>query len=134
MLADAAAMHLVKAPKDINVLLADNLFGDILSDEASMLTGSIGMLPSAALGDPGTPGLYEPVHGSAPDIADKNIANPIAAILSLEMAMRWSLNRPDIADRIFAAVGKALDAGARTADLGGSLSTRQMADAILKHL
>jgi 3-isopropylmalate dehydrogenase len=124
----------VKAPKDINVLLADNLFGDILSDEASMLTGSIGMLPSAALGDPGTPGLYEPVHGSAPDIAGKNIANPIAAILSLEMAMRWSLNRADIADRIFAAVAKALDAGARTADLGGSMSTRQMADAILRHL
>ena len=134
MLADAAAMHLVKAPKDINVLLADNLFGDILSDEASMLTGSIGMLPSASLGEPGVPGLYEPVHGSAPDIAGKGIANPIAAILSLEMVMRWSLNRADIADRIFAAVGKALEGGARTADLGGSMSTRQMADAILKHL
>ncbi len=134
MLADAAAMHLVKAPKDVNVLLADNLFGDILSDEAAMLTGSIGMLPSAALGDPGVPGLYEPVHGSAPDIAGKGIANPIAAILSLEMVMRWSLNRADVADRIFAAVGKALDGGARTADLGGSMSTRQMGDAILKHL
>jgi 3-isopropylmalate dehydrogenase len=134
MLADAAAMHLVKAPKDINVLLADNLFGDILSDEASMLTGSIGMLPSASLGEPGTPGLYEPVHGSAPDIAGKGIANPIAAILSLEMVMRWSLGHADIADRIFAAVGKALDGGARTADLGGAMSTRQMADAILKHL
>jgi 3-isopropylmalate dehydrogenase len=134
MLADAAAMHLVKAPKDINVLLADNLFGDILSDEASMLTGSIGMLPSASLGDPGVPGLYEPVHGSAPDIAGKGIANPIAAILSLEMVMRWSLGRADVADRIFAAVGKALDGGARTADIGGSMSTRQMADAILKHL
>jgi 3-isopropylmalate dehydrogenase len=134
MLADAAAMHLVKAPKDINVLLADNLFGDILSDEASMLTGSIGMLPSAALGDPGVPGLYEPVHGSAPDIAGKGLANPIAAILSLEMLMRWSLGRADVADRIFAAVGKALEGGARTADLGGSMSTRQMADAILKHL
>jgi 3-isopropylmalate dehydrogenase len=134
MLADAAAMHLVKAPKDINVLLADNLFGDILSDEASMLTGSIGMLPSASLGDPGVPGLYEPVHGSAPDIAGKGIANPIAAILSLEMVMRWSLGRADVADKIFAAVGKALDGGARTADIGGSMSTRQMADAILKHL
>jgi 3-isopropylmalate dehydrogenase len=134
MLADAAAMHLVKAPKDINVLLADNLFGDILSDEASMLTGSIGMLPSAALGDPGTPGLYEPVHGSAPDIAGKGLANPIAAILSLEMLMRWSLGRADTADRIFDAVNKALVDGARTADLGGSMSTRQMADAILKHL
>jgi 3-isopropylmalate dehydrogenase len=134
MLADAAAMHLVKAPKDINILLADNLFGDILSDEASMLTGSIGMLPSASLGDPGVPGLYEPVHGSAPDIAGKGIANPIAAILSLEMVMRWSLGRADVADRIFAAVGKALDGGARTADIGGSMTTRQMADAILKHL
>lgn len=134
MLADAAAMHLVKAPKDINVLLADNLFGDILSDEAAMLTGSIGMLPSAALGDPGVPGLYEPVHGSAPDIAGKGLANPCAAILSLEMVMRWSLNRPDVADRIFKAVNAALDAGARTADIGGKLSTRQMGDAILKHL
>jgi 3-isopropylmalate dehydrogenase len=134
MLADAAAMHLVKAPKDINVLLADNLFGDILSDEASMLTGSIGMLPSAALGDPGTPGLYEPVHGSAPDIAGKGLANPCAAILSLEMVLRWSLDRHDAADRIWKAVDKALSAGARTADLGGKLSTRQMADAIIKHL
>jgi 3-isopropylmalate dehydrogenase len=134
MLADAAAMHLVKAPKDINVLLADNLFGDILSDEAAMLTGSIGMLPSAALGDPGVPGLYEPVHGSAPDIAGKGLANPIAAILSLEMVMRWSLGRPETADRIFNAVNKALVDGARTADLGGSMSTRQMADAIMKHL
>ena len=134
MLADAAAMHLVRAPKDINVLLADNLFGDILSDEASMLTGSIGMLPSASLGDPGVPGLYEPVHGSAPDIAGKGIANPIAAILSLEMVMRWSLGRADVADSIFAAVDRALQGGARTADLGGSMSTRQMADAVLKHL
>jgi isocitrate/isopropylmalate dehydrogenase len=134
MLADAAAMHLVRAPKDINVLLADNLFGDILSDEASMLTGSIGMLPSASLGEPGTPGLYEPVHGSAPDIAGKGIANPIAAILSLEMVMRWSLGRAEVADRIFAAVDRALQDGARTADIGGSMSTRQMADAILKYL
>ncbi len=134
MLADAAAMHLVKAPKDINVLLADNLFGDILSDEAAMLTGSIGMLPSAALGDPGTPGLYEPVHGSAPDIAGKGLANPCAAILSFEMALRWSLGRQDAADRIVKAVDKALSAGARTADLGGGMSTRQMGDAILKAL
>lgn len=134
MLADAAAMHLVRAPKDINVLLADNLFGDILSDEAAMLTGSIGMLPSASLGEPGTPGLYEPVHGSAPDIAGMGLANPIAAILSLEMVMRWSLGRPDLADRIFAAVDRALEGGARTADLGGAMTTRQMADAILKHL
>jgi 3-isopropylmalate dehydrogenase len=134
MLADAAAMHLVKTPKDINVLLADNLFGDILSDEAAMLTGSIGMLPSAALGDPGVPGLYEPVHGSAPDIAGKGLANPCAAILSLEMVMRWSLGRADAADHIFRAVDSALNAGARTADLGGKLTTRQMGDAILEQL
>jgi 3-isopropylmalate dehydrogenase len=134
MLADAAAMHLVKAPKDINVLLADNLFGDILSDEAAMLTGSIGMLPSASLGAPGTPGLYEPVHGSAPDIAGKGIANPVACILSFEMALRWSLNRAEAADRIWAAVGKALEAGARTPDLGGTLTTPQMTDAILKQI
>ena len=99
-----------------------------------MLTGSIGMLPSAALGDPGTPGLYEPVHGSAPDIAGKGLANPCAAILSFEMALRWSLNRIEAADRIVKAVDKALTAGARTADLGGKLSTRQMGDAILKAL
>ena len=134
MYADACAMHLVRAPKDINVILADNLFGDILSDEAAMLTGSIGMLPSAALGDPGTPGLYEPVHGSAPDIAGRGIANPCAAILSLEMVLRWSLDRADAANRVLAAVNAALDAGARTADLGGALSTRQMGDAILAKL
>ena len=134
MYADACAMHLVKAPKDINVILADNLFGDILSDEAAMLTGSIGMLPSAGLGDPGTPGLYEPVHGSAPDIAGRGVANPCAAILSLEMALRWSLGRVDAADRILRAVDAALNAGARTADLGGSMTTRQMGDAIIARL
>ncbi|MEM8921111.1 MAG: 3-isopropylmalate dehydrogenase [Pseudomonadota bacterium] len=134
MYGDAAAMQLVKAPKDINVLLADNLFGDVLSDEASQLTGSIGMLPSAALGDPGTPGLYEPVHGSAPDIAGKGLANPCAAILSLEMALRWSLDRADAADRVRDAVEAALDAGARTADLGGGLSTLEMGDKVIAAL
>lgn len=134
MYADAAAMQLVRKPKDINVVLADNLFGDILSDEAAMLTGSIGMLPSAALGDPGTPGLYEPVHGSAPDIAGQGKANPCAAILSFEMALRWSLNREDAADRILKAVDRALTDGARTADLGGALSTAGMGDAIAKAL
>ncbi len=134
MYADACAMQLVKAPKALNIILADNLFGDILSDEASMLTGSIGMLPSASLGDPGVPGLYEPVHGSAPDIAGKGLANPCAAILSLEMALRWSLGRTDVADRVLKAVGAALEGGARTADLGGDLSTRQMGDAILANL
>src|SRR5690606_18173776 len=92
MLADNAAMQLVRAPTQFDVLLTDNLFGDILSDEASQLTGSLGMLPSAALGASG-PGLYEPVHGSAPDIAGQGIANPLAAILSFEMALRWSLGR-----------------------------------------
>jgi 3-isopropylmalate dehydrogenase len=134
MYADACAMELVRAPKQFDVILADNLFGDILSDEAAMLTGSIGMLPSASLGAPGTPGLYEPVHGSAPDIAGQGIANPCAAILSLEMALRWSLGREKPADMLFAAVGKALDQGARTKDLGGSLSTREMADAIIAAL
>ena len=134
MYADACAMELVRAPKQFDVILADNLFGDILSDAAAMLTGSIGMLPSASLGAPGTPGLYEPVHGSAPDIAGQGIANPCAAILSLEMALRWSLGKEKAADTLFAAVGKALDRGARTRDLGGDLTTRQMADAILAAL
>lgn len=134
MYADAAAMQLVRKPKDINVILADNLFGDILSDEAAMLTGSIGMLPSAALGDPGTPGLYEPVHGSAPDIAGQAKANPCAAILSFEMALRWSLGQPEAADRILGAVDRALSNGARTADIGGDLSTQAMGDAIAENL
>ncbi|KCZ84816.1 3-isopropylmalate dehydrogenase [Hyphomonas adhaerens MHS-3] len=134
MYADACAMELVRAPKQFDVILAGNLFGDILSDEAAMLTGSIGMLPSASLGAPGTPGLYEPVHGSAPDIAGQGVANPCAAILSLEMALRWSLGREKAADMLFAAVGKALDQGARTKDLGGSLSTSEMADAIIAAL
>ncbi|PHR80672.1 isocitrate/isopropylmalate family dehydrogenase, partial [Henriciella sp.] len=121
----------VRDPKQFDVILADNLFGDLLSDAAAMLTGSIGMLPSASLGTEGTPGLFEPVHGSAPDIAGQGIANPCAAILSLEMALRWSLARPDAADRVMGAVAKALDAGARTKDLGGSLSTAEMADAII---
>jgi len=134
MLADNAAMQLVKNPRQFDVILTDNLFGDILSDEAAQLTGSLGMLPSAAIGEPGKPGLYEPIHGSAPDIAGKNLANPLAAILSLQMALRWSFARPELADRLGAAVGAALAAGARTRDLGGELSTRQMADAVLAEL
>jgi 3-isopropylmalate dehydrogenase len=134
MYADACAMELVRRPTAFDVILADNLFGDILSDEAAMLTGSIGMLPSAALGEPGTPGLYEPVHGSAPDIAGQGVANPCAAVLSLEMALRWSLARPEAADRVYAAVGAALEAGARTADIGGRLTTAEMGDAILAAL
>ena len=134
MLADNAAMQLVKNPKQFDVLVTDNLFGDVLSDEAAQLTGSLGMLPSAALGDPGKPGLYEPIHGSAPDIAGQGVANPLAAILSFEMALRWSLDRPDLAERISGAVKAALDAGARTRDIGGRLSTREMGDAVLAGL
>jgi 3-isopropylmalate dehydrogenase len=106
----------------------------LLSDEAAMLTGGLGLLPSAAIGDPGKPGLYEPIHGSAPDIAGKGWANPLAAILSFEMALRWSLGRPDLADRLKAAVKAALDAGARTRDIGGTLSTTEMGDAVLARL
>ncbi|MBV8593339.1 MAG: 3-isopropylmalate dehydrogenase, partial [Caulobacteraceae bacterium] len=134
MLADTAAMKLVRAPLEFDVIVTDNLFGDILSDEAAQLTGSMGMLPSAALGAPGTPGLYEPIHGSAPDIAGRGTANPLAAILSLAMALRWSLGRPDLADAVTAAVDRTLAAGARTADLGGDLSTRRMTDAVLGEL
>jgi 3-isopropylmalate dehydrogenase len=134
MLADNAAMQLVKAPRQFDVILTDNLFGDILSDEAAQLTGGLGLLPSAALGEPGRPGLYEPIHGSAPDIAGQGIANPLAAILSFEMALRWSLDRAELAERLFAAVGRALEAGARTPDIGGRLTTRQMGDAVLAEL
>jgi len=134
MLADNAAMQLVKNPRQFDVLVTDNLFGDILSDEAAQLTGSLGMLPSAALGDAGKPGLYEPIHGSAPDIAGKGLANPLAAILSFEMALRWSLDRPDLADRLNRAVMRALNGGARTRDIGGALTTREMGDAVLAGL
>lgn len=132
--ADACAMELVRDPRQFDVILADNLFGDVLSDEAAMLTGSIGMLPSASLGTPGTPGLYEPVHGSAPDIAGQGVANPCAAILSLEMALRWSLERVEAADRVRNAVAAALHNGARTRDLGGTLGTAEMTEAVLAQL
>jgi 3-isopropylmalate dehydrogenase len=131
MLADNAAMQLVKNPRQFDVILTDNLFGDLLSDEAAQLTGSLGMLPSAAIGDPGKPGLYEPIHGSAPDIAGRGLANPLAAILSLQMALRWSLGRVDLADRLGDAVERALESGARTRDLGGQASTSEMGDAVL---
>jgi len=134
MLADNAAMQLVKNPRQFDVILTDNLFGDILSDEASQLTGGLGLLPSAALGEAGKPGLYEPIHGSAPDIAGKGIANPLAAILSFEMALRWSLGRADLADRLYAAVVSSLEKGARTPDIGGKLTTVQMGEAVLAEL
>ncbi len=134
ILADNCAMQLVKAPKQFDVILTDNLFGDLLSDEAAMSTGSIGLLPSAALGVAGTPGLYEPVHGSAPDIAGQGVANPLAAILSFALALRLSLGRVDLADRLEGAVKRALDAGARTRDLGGALSTKEMGARVLAAL
>jgi 3-isopropylmalate dehydrogenase len=134
ILADNCAMQLVRAPKQFDVIVTDNLFGDILSDAAAMLTGSLGMLPSAAIGDPNKPGLYEPIHGSAPDIAGKGVANPLAAILSFEMALRWSLKETEAADHLLAAVKATLDGGARTGDLGGSLTTAEMGSVILSHL
>ncbi len=134
MLADNAAMQLVKNPRQFDVILTDNLFGDLLSDEAAQLTGSLGMLPSAAIGAAGSPGLYEPIHGSAPDIAGQGVANPLAAILSFAMALRWSLAAPELADRLTAAVETALTRGARTRDLGGTLGTAAMADAVLAAL
>jgi 3-isopropylmalate dehydrogenase len=134
MLADNMAMQLVKNPRQFDVILTDNLFGDILSDEAAMLTGSLGMLPSAAIGDAGRPGLYEPIHGSAPDIAGRGVANPCASVLSLAMALRYSLSEPTLADKVEAAVEAALDGGARTPDLGGTLTTTAMGDAILAGL
>lgn len=134
MYADNAAMQLVRWPKQFDVILTDNLFGDLLSDLASQAAGSIGLLPSAAIGAPGAPGLYEPVHGSAPDIAGQGKANPLAAILSFEMALRWSLGESRLADRLAGAVAAALAEGARTADLGGALSTAQMGDAVIARL
>jgi 3-isopropylmalate dehydrogenase len=134
MLADNAAMQLIRDPRQFDVILTDNLFGDILSDEAAQLTGGLGLLPSAALGLTGGVGLYEPIHGSAPDIAGCGVANPLAAILSFEMALRWSINRRDLADTLFAAVSRTLDSGARTRDIGGTLSTAEMGDAVLAAL
>jgi 3-isopropylmalate dehydrogenase len=139
MLADNCAMQLVRNPKQFDVIVTDNLFGDMLSDEAAMLTGSLGMLPSASLGAVDETGrrraLYEPVHGSAPDIAGKNKANPIAAILSFAMMLRYSFDLGDEADLIEAAVHRVLDGGMRTADImseGKALvSTAVKGDSIL---
>jgi 3-isopropylmalate dehydrogenase len=137
MYVDNAAMQLVKAPKAFDVVVTGNLFGDILSDEAAMLTGSIGMLPSASL-DKDNKGLYEPSHGSAPDIAGKGVANPLATILSAAMMLRYSLGKPDQADRIEAAVQSVLAQGLRTPDIqteGARLvGTKEMGEAVLKAL
>jgi 3-isopropylmalate dehydrogenase len=137
MYVDNAAMQLVRAPKQFDVIVTGNIFGDILSDEASMLAGSIGMLPSASL-DANKKGLYEPIHGSAPDIAGQNKANPIATILSLAMMMRYTFNRTDLADRIESAVRKVLASGLRTGDIAQAgeavIGTREMGDAIVAAL
>jgi 3-isopropylmalate dehydrogenase len=130
MYVDNAAMQLVKNPGAFDVIVTGNLFGDILSDQASMCVGSIGLLASAALNGSGK-GLYEPIHGSAPDIAGQDKANPLATILSAAMMLRHSLGQPEVADRIEHAVAATLEAGHRTADLGGTLSTRAMGDAVL---
>jgi len=134
MYVDNAAMQLVKAPKKLDVVVTGNMFGDILSDEAAMLTGSIGMLPSASL-DANNKGLYEPSHGSAPDIAGKGIANPLATILSAAMMLRYTLQQADAADRIESAVSSVLESGLRTGDIASAgtrtVGTREMGDAVV---
>lgn len=133
MLADTAAMRLVASPARFDVLVTENTFGDILTDEASVLAGSMGMLPSASLGKSG-PGLYEPIHGSAPDIAGQGIANPVGAILSAAMMLRYSFKLEEAAQSIEKAVEKAIATRQLTRDLGGLLTTDQMADAIIANL
>jgi 3-isopropylmalate dehydrogenase len=134
MYVDNAAMQLVRQPKAFDVVVTGNMFGDILSDAAAMLTGSIGMLPSASL-NASNQGLYEPSHGSAPDIAGQGIANPLATILSAAMMLRFSLNQPAAADRIESAVKDVLSQGLRTADIWSDgtrkVGTREMGDAVV---
>jgi 3-isopropylmalate dehydrogenase len=141
ILADNAAMQLVRNPKQFDVMVTDNLFGDVLSDAAAMLTGSLGMLPSASLGAPDANGrrkaLYEPVHGSAPDIAGKGIANPIAMLASFAMALRYSFGMVELANKLEAAIAAVLDDGLRTGDIshgGKSIGTQEMGAAVLKKL
>src|SRR6266702_247417 len=137
MLVDSAAMHLIRRPRDFDVLVTENMFGDILTDEASMLAGSLGLLPSASLGD-GKRGVYEPIHGSAPDIAGRGIANPVGTIMSVAMLLRHSLELTREAEALEAAVSQALEGGARTPDIARSgeraLTTREMGDAVLAAL
>ncbi len=134
MYVDNAAMQLVRAPKQFDVMVTTNMFGDILSDCAAMLTGSIGMLPSASL-DVNGKGMYEPIHGSAPDIAGQGVANPLATILSVSMMLRYSLGEAALADRIDGAVNKVLDDGLRTADIFTEglkkVSTCEMGEAVI---
>ncbi|WP_036477709.1 3-isopropylmalate dehydrogenase [Myxosarcina sp. GI1] len=135
---DNAAMQLVRAPKQFDTIVTGNLFGDILSDAAAMLTGSIGMLPSASLGEAGSPGVFEPVHGSAPDIAGQDKANPLAQVLSVAMMLRYGLNQPQAANKIATAVTKVLDLGYRTGDIMSSGMTdvgcKGMGEALIKVL
>src|SRR3954451_8972178 len=133
-LVDSTAMKLVTAPRHFDVLVTENLFGDILSDEASVITGSLGLLPSASLGEDGAPGLFEPVHGSAPDLAGQGIANPLAMVLSAAMLLDHGLGRRDVAAAVESAVDRALREGLRTRDLGGTASTSEAATAVLAHL
>lgn len=139
MYVDNASMQLVRQPGDFDVMITSNMFGDILSDEAGMITGSIGMLPSASLGMPGKPGMYEPVHGTAPDIAGQNKANPLATILSAAMLLRWSLCLRKEADAVEAAVDKVLSEGFRTMDIAYSdnlviLGTKEMTDKVMESI
>ncbi|HEY1310720.1 MAG TPA: 3-isopropylmalate dehydrogenase, partial [Pseudolabrys sp.] len=134
MLVDAAAMHLLRRPRDFDVIVTENMFGDILTDEASMLAGSLGLLPSASLGAGVRGGLFEPIHGSAPDIAGRGIANPYAAILSAALLLRYALQLASEARALESAVSRAIESGARPADLaapGKGITTRAAADAVL---
>jgi 3-isopropylmalate dehydrogenase len=136
---DNASMQLIRRPFDFDVIVTSNMFGDILSDEAAMITGSIGLLPSASVGQPGTPAMYEPIHGSAPDLAGRDVANPLASILSAAMMLRLSFQMDAEADAVEKAVSRVLDAGYRTADiLQGSGSTRigtqEMSRLVAEHL
>jgi 3-isopropylmalate dehydrogenase len=133
-LVDSCAMKLVSAPRHFEVILTENMFGDILSDEAAMLTGSLGMLPSASTGADGAPGVYEPVHGSAPDIAGQGIANPLAMFLSAAMLLRQQFSMHDEASALESAVDRALAGGLRTPDLGGTATTAQAHAAVLEQL
>jgi 3-isopropylmalate dehydrogenase len=134
LLVDNAAMRLVAAPRHFEVIVTENMFGDILSDEAAMLTGSLGMLPSASLGAAGDPGVFEPVHGSAPDIAGRGIANPLAMFLSAALMLRHGLGMPEEAAAVESAVDRALADGLRTPDLGGEASTEQVTTAVMRYL
>jgi 3-isopropylmalate dehydrogenase len=134
VLVDNAAMSLIATPRHFDIILTDNMFGDILSDESAMLTGSIGMLPSASLGEPGTPGMFEPVHGSAPDIAGQGVANPLAMFLSGAMMLRHGLGFENEATALESAVDRALEDGLRTHDLGGTATTAEATRAVVDHL